>query len=432
MHLIEPILQQMSSVAKPQRKFMFILLTALTYLPGRVNFRNLGRYTSLNEKTFSRWFRRPFDFVTFNLLSLKDLPDSGEWVAAIDASFSPKSGRSSYGLDWFWNGSQGQAEHGLEISLLALVDVTHNTAYTLSAYQTPALPKAPKAPKVAKESTVNTKDKVAQDADKKIKTKANKTLKETRITRIDIYLDHIKRDTKRLLGKIRYLVADSFYAKTKFINGVVEHGLHVVSKLRHDADLRWLYTGEQKAKGRPRQYAGKVCFDDLSRFELAGEIDGQRVYTAVVNAPTFKCNLRIVYLVREEKGKTYTALLFCTDINCAALDILRYYKARFQIEFVFRDAKQYTGLCDCQATSEAKLGFHFNASLTTLNLLRLEDRQQAGEGAGRNVISIASWKTRKFNAHLLERFSCHLGLDFTAIKSSPDFAALCNYGAIAA
>ena len=431
MHLIDPILNQMSGVAKPQRKFMSILLTALTYLPGRVNFRNLDRYTSLNEKTFSRWFRRSFDFVTFNLLSLKDLPNSGEWVAAIDASFSPKSGRTSYGLDWFWNGSQGQAERGLEISLLALVDVTHNTAYTLSACQTPALPKVPK---VTKKSTVNTEDKVAQDTDKKTKTKtkANKTPKETRITRIDIYLDHVKRDTKRLLGKIRYLVADSYYAKTKFINGVVEHGLHVVSKLRHDADLRWLYTGEQKAKGRPRKFADKVRFDDLSRFELAGEIDGQRVYTAVVNSPTFKCNLRIVYVVRKEHGKTYTALLFCTDIDCTALDILRYYKARFQIEFVFRDAKQYTGLCDCQATSEAKLNCHFNASLVALNLLRLEDRQQAVEGAGRNVISIASWKTRKFNAHLLERFSCHLGLDFTAIKSSLGFAALCNYGTIAA
>jgi hypothetical protein len=422
----------MSSVAKPQRKFMFILLTALTYLPGRVNFRNLGRYTPLNEKTFSRWFRRPFDFVTFNLLNLKDLPDNGECVAGIDASFLPKSGRSSYGLDCFWNGSQGQAERGLEISLLALVDVTHNTAYTLSAYQTPALPKAPKVPKVAKESTVNTEDNIAQDADKKPKSKAKKAPKETRTTRIDIYLAHIKRDTKLLLGKIRYLVADSFYAKTKFVNGLREHGLYLVSKLRHDADLRWLYNGEQKAKGRPRQFAGKVRFDDLSRFELAGEIDGQRVYSAVVNAPTFKCNLRIVYVVREEKGKTYTALLFSTDTDCAALDILRYYKARFQIEFLFRDAKQYTGLCDCQATSEAKLGFHFNASLAALNLLRMEDRQQAVEGAGRNVISIASWKTRKFNAHLLERFSCHLGLDFTAIKSSPGFVALCNYGAIAA
>jgi hypothetical protein len=68
----------------------------------------------------------------------------------------------------------------------------------------------------------------------------------------------------------------------------------------------------------------------------------------------------------------------------------------FQIEFLFCDAKQHTGLCDCQATSEEKLGFHFNALLAALNLPRLEDRQQALEGSGRNVISIASWKTRKF------------------------------------
>ena len=147
--------------------------------------------------------------------------------------------------------------------------------------------------------------------------------------------------------------------------------------------------------------------------------------------PTFKCMLRIVYVVREEEGKIYTAWLFSTDTGCAALDILRYYRARFQTALLFRDAKQHTGLCDCQATSEEKLGFHFNASLAALNLLRLEDRQQALEGSGRNIISIASWKTRKFNAHLLERFSCHLALDFTAIKSSPVFATLCNYGAIA-
>jgi Transposase DDE domain len=434
MHLIETILNQMSSVAKPQRKFMSILLTALTYLPGRVNFRNLGRYTQLNEKTFSRWFRRPFDFAAFNLLCLNALLSNGEWVVAIDASFARKSGRTSYGLDWFWNGSRGQAERGLEISILALVDVTHNTAYTLSAYQTPVLPKAPKVSKVPKEATEKDEAKAAEGDDKqpKAKTNANKTPEEPRTTRIDIYLSHLKRDTNPLLGKIHYLVADSYYAKTKFVNGVQEHGLHLVSKLRHDADLRWIYNGEQKTKGRHRKYAGKVCFDDLSRFELAGDVDGQRVYTAIVNSPTFKCMLRIVYLVREEQGKTYTALLFSTDTDCSALDILRYYKARFQIEFLFRDAKQHTGLCDCQATSEEKLGFHFNVSLAALNLLRLEDRQQAVEGAGRNVISIASWKTRKFNAHLLERFSCHLELDFTAIKSSPAFAALCNYGAIAA
>ena len=43
------------------------------------------------------------------------------------------------------------------------------------------------------------------------------------------------------------------------------------------------------------------------------------------------------------------ALLFSTDLTLDALAIVKYYKARFQIEFVIRDAKQYTGLMDSQA-----------------------------------------------------------------------------------
>jgi len=68
--------------------------------------------------------------------------------------------------------------------------------------------------------------------------------------------------------------------------------------------------------------------------------------------------------------------------------------------------------------------------MTALNLLKLEDRQLA-PNFDRHAISIASMKIRKANAHLLERFSSILGLDFSSIKSSPDFETLCNYGAIA-
>jgi hypothetical protein len=39
------------------------------------------------------------------------------------------------------------------------------------------------------------------------------------------------------------------------------------------------------------------------------------------------------------------------------------YRLRFQIEFLYRDAKQFTGLNDCQARSPSKLNFH-NMSLT--------------------------------------------------------------------
>ena len=66
--------------------------------------------------------------------------------------------------------------------------------------------------------------------------------------------------------------------------------------------------------------------------------------------------------------------------------------------------------------------------MIALNLIKLEDRQHRSQPNGK-VISIASWKVRKANAHLLERFSSYLGLDFSCIKSRPD-EYLGNYGAI--
>ncbi len=111
--------------------------------------------------------------------------------------------------------------------------------------------------------------------------------------------------------------------------------------------------------------------------------------------------------------------------------IYRFYKARFQIEFLFRDAKQFTGLSDCQARCKEALDFHFNATMTALNLIKLEDRQLAPD-SDRCIISLLSWKIRKFNEHLLKRFSDMLELDFSSIKSIPAYETLRNYGAIAA
>jgi len=397
MPLIDTVLQKMSTVLKPQRTFLVVILTTLMYLPGKANFRNLGRYSELHEKTYSRGFRRSFDFVEFNRLSLAEVVTCGApFAIAIDSSFIQKSGKHTYGLGCFYNSTRGQAETGLEISTLALIDINYNTAYHFSSRQTPPLD----------------------------------PLKETRV---DEYLKHLQQDSSALPTGVRYVLADGYYSKIKFVNGVRKLDLHLISKLRHDANLRWLYNGPQKPRGRPKQYDGKVHFhlQQESRLENVGEIAGIPLYTAVVNSVHFKQNIRIVYLVKAVGEKIQTALLYSTDIALSALEIYRLYKARFQIEFLFRDAKQFTGLLNCQARCQSALHFHFNASMTALNLLKLEDRQR-NQGADRSVISIASWKIRKFNEHLFKRFSSYLGLDFSLIKANPEFENLCNYGSIAA
>ncbi|MDD1617624.1 MAG: transposase [Methylococcaceae bacterium] len=362
-------------------------MSGIISLRGKVNYTNLSRYSDLNEKTYRRQFAKKLNFIEFNRIGNKvAIPESAVKIAAMDCSFVAKSGKKTYGLAQFWNGKQGKAEKGLEISTLAVVDVDYNTAYHVSTRQTPE---------------------ESKDGE----------------TRVHDYVRHFQKDCYALPEDVRYVVTDAYYTKKLITNGILESGFQQIGKLRRDANLRYLYTGEQKPKGRHKIYDGKVVIGEVDHLEFVGEINGATAYTAVVNCVNLERNIRIVYLVY----KTSFALLFSTDTELDALSIVRYYQARFQIEFLFRDAKQFTGLCDCQARSEEALHSHFNASFAALNLIKWHDRKLS---PNRKPISIGSWKSRFFNELLIERIFCNFAFDLSLIKSSSTYEELCNFGAV--
>ncbi len=402
MNLINTIIQKMSDISAPQRKFIITVLTTIQMLRGRMTFRNLSRYSDLHEKTYARQFRKSFDFAGCNKLALAAvLPKNTAKIAAIDCTFVDKSGKKTYGLDKFYHAGNNRAEKGLEFSESALVDVDCKTAYHISMEQTPDMSALHES--LGSESA-----------------------------RTDWYLRHFRRDCVSLPPAVRYLAADGYYAKQKFIDGVSDCGFHLVSKLRHDANLRYLFTGPHpKRRGARKKYDGKVNLQNLSRLTPIVFSDNITLYTAVVNNVTLKRNIRIVYVCKRQGEKLLTALLFSTDTGLSAEDIYRYYTARFQIEFLFRDAKQFTGLADFQTPSKERIAFHVNASMTALNFLKLEDRQMF-PGDKKRVISINSWKIRKFNEHQVERIISTLGFDLSLIKLHPQYEDFINYGAVAA
>jgi IS4 transposase len=126
------------------------------------------------------------------------------------------------------------------------------------------------------------------------------------------------------------------------VDGVVNMELHLVSKLRIDASLQYCYTSAQKSRGAHRKYDGKVDLNDLSRMEYVGEVHEELyLHSQVVWHVSLKRQIHIVYLVNTSNPKkTRVALLFSTDTQLSAESLYAYYKARFQIEFIFRDAKQ--------------------------------------------------------------------------------------------
>ncbi|MCL1127466.1 transposase [Shewanella surugensis] len=298
------------------------------------------------------------------------------------------------GWDTLYNGSAGEAQRGLEISTISITDLASNTAYALDSRQ---------------------------------------TIDEENKTRIDLYAEHLVDLVSKLhqFG-VRYLSCDTYYTKVKFVQAGVNAGVELIGKLRINARLQWLYDSEYSGVGRPKKFDGRVKIDtDLARFDPHGKQDNNvEVYDAVIYSSSLKRNIKRVQLKFNKGNRMGQALLYSTDIDLDAMTLIHYYKARFQIEFLFRDAKQHTGLTHSQSLRKDAINMQVNASLTALNLLKIEDRQTKNT-QGKTVISIVSWKRRKFNQHLMDRLFDELGLDRNNEKVATLYEQFSDYGAIA-
>ena len=394
MSIVSHILQGLCDLTPHQRRFFAHLLSLWPCLNGRFTVFNLSRHSLSCERTFRRHLARPFPWGDFNAALLTSSPQLGEeLMLAQDASFVPKSGRSTAGVGRFYNGCAQRVEKGLELSLIAVVDLSHNTAYALHARQT--LP-------------VADQDTVCKD------------------------LAHLRATQKHWPQGVRHLTVDGAYARQTFVEGACDLGLEVVSRLRSDANLRYLYIGPQSGRGRRKLYDGKVVWKelDLKRWQHEGEVEtGVHLYSATVNHKSLKRTLKVALLLTNRKGKQRRVLLFSTDLKLTGHKIVRLYRARFQIEFLFRDAKSHAGLTHCQSRSPQTLHNHWNAAFSVVNLAKLTHKPTTE--ASTPAFSLGSCRQKQRNTHFLHVVSCTLGLDWNAIKAHPHFQSLQNYAVIA-
>jgi hypothetical protein len=130
-------------------------------------------------------------------------------------------------VDWYWSGCANQAKCGLEIGGLAAIDIDNHTAFHLEAVQT------------------------LNDCDQNLS---------------DWYAGIIaqRKDTLHAISK--YMVADAWFSKKPFTDKIVALERHLVSRIRDDADLRYLFKGGPTGnKVRPRKYTGKVIINDIDK-----------------------------------------------------------------------------------------------------------------------------------------------------------------------
>jgi DDE superfamily endonuclease len=257
--IFRTIMLKMNGISKPFHKFLAHLLLVFLSGKGRNNFLNMARWAEICEKTFRRNFQKSFDFTRFNQYLVDIFYPDENFIAAMDCSYIRKSGKKTFGLAKFWSGCSQKALKGLEISTIALIGIRHKVCFSLCTEQTPA--------------DVETEN------------------------RLDFYLHQLEKCGDFLLEKTRYLVADGFYAKDRFLEKAGGLGFFVITKLRTDADMKYIYTGEQKNRGRKRIAADKIVWGDTEDIEKNFVFEGLtpegcKMYSRVAWAVRWKKKLK--------------------------------------------------------------------------------------------------------------------------------------------
>ena len=375
--LTEQILNKIPTIGNWQRKFIIHLFPLWLSIRGRHNYTNLARYGHYGEDTYRHNAGRSFPFLTFNCLIVQQF-FSQDCIIAFDPTYVSKSGKHTSGAGYFYSGCAGREKWGLEFSGIAAVDLSIKKALHLEAVQT--------VPDYEKE------------------------------TPLEYYARKIIERSEQLKPISTLIAVDAFFARAPFIEAMTTAGFNVVTRLQKNIYLRYLYKGpKRKGRGRPKQYDGKVdpfhlCKDQFKVFDQAP--DGSWVaYEAVLNIRAWKRSASVVIIHHlDEKGaiKSYR-ILACTDIKMSGSQVKYAYEARFQIEFLFRDAKQETGLEHCQARTKEKLHFQVNTALTCVSLAKAAYYLTIPL-AQRKAFSIADIKTLYTNELFFNRIISWFGI----------------------
>jgi len=238
--------------------------------------------------------------------------------------------------------------------------------------------------------------------------------------RVDFYIRQLQTLKQYFPDSAQYIVADGYYAKIKFCEAVIDLGLYLITKLRKDAHYAQPAPPKTGKKGRPKTKGDRVLPQDLENSIILS--DGLTLKCQVAYVKSFRRSCLVVAVFQGEKLRMN---LVSTDTNMKPETVLRYYQARFQQEHLFRDAKQNTGFGDCQSRDEQSLNFYANATLTAVNIARIDAPTD-------QPFSLISLKRENLNRFIAQNIFRYFKLEPNLLEN-PDFLRkILKIGCIAA
>lgn len=294
-----------------------------------------------------------------------------EYIAAGDEVVVSKAGKETYGLDRFFAGLQQRVIPGLSFFTFSLVNVREERSYPMQMTQ---VVKSAEEKVVSKVKAEGKKEKKTGEKKKPGRPKGSKNQckKEVVLTsellRIQKSLQSLLETIKGLI-LLKYVALDGHFGNYPSAFMVRQTGLHLISKMRSDAALYLPFTGEHEKRGPKPKYGAKIdvhAMDDKYRKETTIE-DAVRtdIYQGQFLNKEFAFVLNVVIILKTDLKTSAQAhvILFSTDLGLSYEKIIKFYSLRFQIEFNFRNAKQYWGLEDFMNIKETTVTNAANLAL---------------------------------------------------------------------
>jgi len=357
------------------------IIKAMLAMTGRVTMLGITRWTGKggSYRTVQRFFGTQIIWsqLYWQFFAVQLYQSGREYLLGGDECVVSKSGKRTYGLDHFFSGLLSKVVPSIAIFALSLIDVTERRSYPIRVEQV-IRSEAEKAAAKTKKQQRKAKQK-AKVKGKPGRPKGSKNRDKTQVE-LTPELLRIQNMVKRQLAifqgllSITYLVLDGHFGNNNALQMVRQCGLHLISKLRHDAALHFVYQGSYAGKGPHKKYGDKINYDKLPKqYLLETSVDKQietRIYQAQMLHHDFAQRLNVVILHKTniKTGASAHVILFSSDMALSYDKIIDFYRLRFQLEFNFRDAKQYWGLEDWMNIKEVPLTNALNLSLFMVNV----------------------------------------------------------------
>jgi DDE superfamily endonuclease len=357
------------------RQFSRITLAMLA-MTGRVTMRGISRWTGDggSYRTIQRFFTAVVPWATLFWLFFRThlLQRDDVYLLAGDETVVTKAGKHTHGLDRFFAGLYGKPVPGLAFFTLSLISTTQRRSFPIAVEQVLRTPEE-KATARAKTARLAPKRKPGRPKGSTTKAKTTVDLS-PEWSRIQTMIRALLTRIGGLLP-LTYLVVDGHFGNNHALQMARQCNLQLISKLRADSALYLPYAGPYAGKGPHRIYGDKLDPRNvperyLCQTTIADGIE-TRIYHLEAHHKTFGQALNVVVVVKTNVATQAQAhvLLFSSELTLPYATLIDYYSLRFQLEFNFRDAKQYWGLEDFMNISPTAVTNAANLSLFMVNLV---------------------------------------------------------------